>query len=314
MKTRTLTDDGFKKIYKEIFNKNPRNLGVSKLPWGLKNRVYLMNDGKNKYVLKTISAKDTQVTSIDKNTLRWEAQMLRELEDLDINIPRVIYYSDGICEYPYPILVINYISGNNYIDCKDNLLLSQKKDISFELGKICKKICSIKKDYYYLPPYPNKRFKDNYEFVMFIFNILLKIYEENSINLDKITSTDVKNIIKSKKKELNEVSNLCLCNIDLWDGNIIVKNGKISGIVDFADTYYCDELMSFYFHLLDKDSDEYFLLGYGKKLDYDEKVRIEIYRLYSFLKIIIDCELKKYGRFNKIYKGFVDTYNRLLNM
>ncbi len=314
MKNRTLTPEIFKNIYKAAFGKKIRNLGVSKFNGGLKNRVYLIDDGKNKYVIKTIAADDDQIAPIDRNTLRWEADVLRELESLDIAIPRVIYYSDGIEEYPYPFLVLNYLSGNNYNECKDNLSSSQKNDISFSIGKINKEICAIKKDYYYLPSYPKKKFKNNYEFIGFMFMVLLKIYKKNDINIDGITGTEIEKIVKSKKKELNMATNICLCNIDLWDGNILVKNGEISGIVDFADTYYCDELMSFYFHSTDKDVDEYFLLGYDKKLKYEEKVRVEIYRLYTYLKIIIDCEIKKYGRFNKIYKGFIDTYNKLLTI
>ena len=37
----------------------------------------------------------------------------------------------------------------------------------------------------------------------------------------------------------------------------------------------------------------YYLKGFdNKKLNYDEKVRIEIYRMYVILKMIVDCELK----------------------
>ena len=71
--------------------------------------------------------------------------------------------------------------------------------------------------------------------------------------------------------------------------------------------------MSFYFHLLDRENDEYFLLGYdNKKLTHDEIIRIEIYRLYSLLKIITDCEIKNYGRFSDIYTKFSKQYSRLL--
>ena len=119
-------------------------------------------------------------------------------------------------------------------------------------------------------------------------------------------------MVKSKEKELKNVNQISLCNTDLWDGNIIVKNGKISGILDFNDTFYCDELMTFYFHLSDREMDEYFLLGYNnKKLTYDETIRIEVYRLYSLLKMITDCEIKKYGRFGNMYTKFFEQYKKL---
>ena len=35
---------------------------------------------------------------------------------------------------------------------------------------------------------------------------------------------------------------------------------------------------------------------FNKELNYDEKVRIEIYRMYVILKMIVDCQIKKYGK------------------
>ena len=315
MKERIITIDVIKSMYYEAFHKKLKNIGIQKLSGGLKNRVYLLDDGKNKLVLKVEPINDKFINPLDKNTIGWEAKVLQELEDLDIKIPRVLFYSDGIKEYPYPFLIMNYLEGNNYLNCKDNLSKEAKNELSFAIGEITKKICSNKKDYYFLPASPDISFPNNYEFIFYLFNSLLKIYKKHNINIDGITKEDILNLIKSKKKELNKVKNISICNIDLWDGNILVKDGKISGIVDFNDTFYCDELMSFYFHLTDKKYDEYFLLGYGKKeMKSDEKVRIEIYRLYVFLKMIIDSEIRNYGRFSKVYTNFIKVYNKLLSM
>ena len=34
----------------------------------------------------------------------------------------------------------------------------------------------------------------------------------------------------------------------MWDGNIIIKHGKISGIIDFSDLYFCDEDSVYYYN------------------------------------------------------------------
>ena len=68
--------------------------------------------------------------------------------------------------------------------------------------------------------------------------------------------------------------------------------------------YFCDELMTFYFHTIDGITSNYYLKFFdNKKLNYDEKVRIEIYRMYVILKMIVDCELKQYGRFDWMYEN-----------
>ena len=314
MKERIIDPSVIEHMYQAAFHKK-KTIGIQKLSGGLKNRVYLIDDGKTKIVLKVEPINDKLINPLDKNTIWWEAQVLQELEGLNIKIPKVLFYSDGIEEYPYPFLFISYIEGNNYLNCKDNISKSVKEDISFNIGLITKKICSIKKDYYFLPSEPNKHFKDNYSFIYYLYDSLLKIYKKHNINIDGITKEDILKVLNNKKKELNNVKEISMCNIDLWDGNILVKDGHISGIVDFNDTFYCDELMAFYFHLTDKKYDEFFLLGYGKKgFKNDEKVRIEIYRLYVFLKMIIDSEIRNYGRFSKIYSEFIKIYNKLLTM
>lgn len=312
MSANKLTNKVFKEIYFTAFKRYPIKLGIKKLSGGLKNRVYLLDAGNKKYIIKTEPV-NKKISPIDKNTIYWEAKILKELEGIIPNIPKVIFYSDGIDLYKYPFLIISYIEGNNYNECKENISKEQKQKISYEIGKITKKICSIKKDKFFIPAFPEKHFSNNYELVMFMFDIVLKIYQNHHINIEGITSKDIINLLKTKEKELKNINNISLCNIDLWDGNILIKNGQINGIIDFNDTFFCDELMSFYFHLLDRENDEYFLLGYdNKKLTHDEIIRIEIYRLYSLLKIITDCEIKNYGRFSDIYTKFSKQYSKLL--
>ena len=102
----------------------------------------------------------------------------------------------------------------------------------------------------------------------------------------------------------------------MWDGNILIKDGHISGIIDFADVYCCDEIMTFYFHTIDGKLSDSFLKGYNKlNLSYDEIIRIEIYRMYVILKMITECKIKQYGRFEWMYNNLserVQILNRTM--
>ena len=138
----------------------------------------------------------------------------------------------------------------------------------------------------------------------------------------KKTNEDIdylKSYFKPTEKNyiLNNINDICLVHTDIWDGNILIKNGKVSGIVDFSDLYFGDEIMTFYFHTIDGKTSESFLNGFNnKKLNNDEKIRIEIYRLYVILKMIVDCELKQYGKFGWMYKNLdtrIDSLQRIKN-
>ena len=111
---------------------------------------------------------------------------------------------------------------------------------------------------------------------------------------------------------LKNVKDISLTHTDIWDGNVLVKDGKVAGIVDFSDLYFCDEILTFYFHTIDGITSEHFLSGYNKELNYDEKIRIEIYRMYVILKMIVDCKLKEYGRFDWMYQNLDNRMKKLI--
>lgn len=302
-------------MYEYAFKRKVNNIGIKKLSGGLKNKVYLIDDGKRKIVLKVEPSNIDAMSDIDRNVLWWEAEMLKYIEKLNIPSPKLLFYSDKTNFCTSPFLFMTYIEGNSYLSCKDNLSKEQKQRIEYEIGQISYKVSSIKKKKYFLPSYPNKIFKTNFDFIKFLFSLLLKVYDECNINVDGISKDKIDQLLKEKKDYLNKINKICLSNTDLWDGNILIKNGEITGIVDFTDIFYCDELMNFYFHPTDSDTSEYFLLGYNnKKLTTDEIIRIEIYRFYNLLKMIVDCEIKKYGRFSSIYEKFVKQYNLIKSL
>ena len=124
------------------------------------------------------------------------------------------------------------------------------------------------------------------------------------MDLGKNNYEIIREILVKYKDSLNNISRISLAHTDIWDGNILINNNKISGIVDFSDLYYCDELLSFYFHTIDGKTSQSFLNGYGKfNLNQDELYRIEIYRMYVIFKMIVDCKLKNYGRFDWMYEN-----------
>lgn len=309
------SDLTIKQMYKAAFSKEPTNIKISKLSVGLKNAVYLIEDNDQQVVLKIAPKDETKMITVDRGILWWEAEMLKLMETIDFPSPRLLCY-DGtskICESPY--MFMSYISGNNYLECKNNLSQTEIEKIEYQLGKLSSKICSIKGESFFLPGQPNKRFNNNYEFILNLFELLLSDANERNMDLGTDGYNKIRDILESRKTSLNNITNLCLSHTDIWDGNVIINNGNVAGIVDFTDLYYCDELLTFYFHTIDGKTSNNFLMGFNnKQLTYDEKVRIEIYRMYVILKMIVDCELKQYGKFDWMYENLnsrIDTLQKI---
>lgn len=304
--------DRIKKMYQKAFNRNADGIKISILSGGMKNAVYLINDTDRKVVLKVAPKDETKMISVDRNIIWWEAKMLKKMEKIDFPAPRLLFYDEThtICESSY--IFMTFIEGKNYLEVKNNISTDKISKIEYQLGNLSKKICSIKQTTFFLPSAPQKKFCDNYEFVSYLFNLLLENAKSKNINLGNNTYEIISNIIEKNKDSLNNITNLCLCHTDIWDGNILVQDDKITGIVDFSDLYFCDELMTFYFHTIDGKISTSFISGFEKKtLNDDEKVRIEIYRMYIILKMIVDCELKKYGRFDWMYENLNNRINIL---
>lgn len=294
-----------KAMYKKSFNAtNTDDIKITILSGGMKNAVYLVENNGNKVVLKIAPKDESKMITADRDILWWEVEMLNLMKKINFPSPRLLHYDDTcqLCKSPY--IFMSFIDGKNYLEIKEKMSEEEKNNIECQLGALSKKICSIKGQQFFLPSQPNKKFKDNYEFTMNLFDLLLENAKSKNMDLGKDNYDNIKNIIMANKKSLNNISNLCLAHTDIWDGNVLVKDGNVSGIVDFSDLYFCDELMTFYFHTIDGITSDYYLKGFdNKKLNYDEKVRIEIYRMYIILKMIVDCELKEYGKFDWMYEN-----------
>ena len=298
------TFENIKRMYKKAFGEEPCNMQATILNGGLKNAVYLILEKNRKFVLKIAPKEKLKMITADKNIIWWEANMLKKMEEIDFPAPRLIYYDESctVCESPY--IFMTFIDGKNYLEIKNTISVDSKSKIEYQLGILSRKICSITNDSFFLPSSPEKKFYSNYEFVSYLFHLLIEDASKANIELSNDTYKTISDIIDENEKSLNNILNLCLCHTDIWDGNILVEDSKITGIVDFSDLYFCDELMTFYFHTIDGKISNNFLAGFQKiNLNRDEKIRIEIYRMYVILKMIVDCGLKQYGKFSWMYEN-----------
>ncbi len=307
------SESKIREMYEFQFKKDSSNVKITKLSGGLKNAVYLLEDGENKIVLKIAPVDETKMISADRGIFWWEAKMLEKMENMKFPAPRLLAFDDtcSICNSPY--IFMSYIDGKNFLGEKEKGLLSSEEisNIEFELGILSKKITSIKGDKFFFPSQPNKLFKDNYEFVLNMFSLLIDDARKCGVDLSEEVCSRIMCLIHAKKESLNNVNAISLTHTDIWDGNVLVKDGKVVGIVDFSDLYFGDEILTFYFHTIDGVTSEYFLKGYNKELNHDEKIRIEIYRMYVILKMIVDCKLKDYGRFDWMYQNLDNRIKKL---
>ena len=255
---------------------------IKRLSGGFCSAVYLVETAEEKMVLKLASGTGVKVMRNEVKYIPTEAEMLKLFQEwLDIPMPKLLFYDDSgeICDVPY--FFMSYLDGVPL--CDDQTITdAQRADVKKEMGEITRKICSLKADIFGIPNIPESYCRKNSDFINLLFDWLLCDAEEKEIAIPGITSADLKKLIRKYGKELDEVTVPVYVHTDTWDGNLLIKNGKLTGLIDYAAVLWADPLLSHDFHDFGDVPNPCFLQGYGKiEFTENEKIRIQIYRIWQ---------------------------------
>lgn len=116
----------------------------------------------------------------------------------------------------------------------------QRAEVKKAMGEITRKICSLKADIFGIPNIPESYCRKNSDFINLLFDWLLCDAEEKEIAIPGITPDDLKKLIRKYEMELDEVTVPFYVHTDTWDGNLMIKNGKLTGLIDYAAVLWGD--------------------------------------------------------------------------
>jgi fructosamine-3-kinase len=108
---------------------------------------------------------------------------------------------------------------------------------------------------------------------------------------------EIKCIVAAFIHACGDVKTPKLVHWDLWAGNVLIHNKKISGVIDFERSLYADILMEHFFRKFAVNND--FNSGYGidfSALDKNAEIRLALYDLYLALIWIIEFYYRKYDQ------------------
>lgn len=303
-------------IVRHYLDDNTIDFTIEELYVGMKNVLYLIKTYYETIVLKIAPTYNETMLTFENNNISWEAEMLKLMECLNIPSPKLLLYDDSGTINKTPYFFMTYIEGEQFQNLKKNMQPEVVSQIEENIGKVCSQICSIKGNKFFLPCFLDAEFDNNYDFIYTLFNILVNDANEKNIKISGVDYNKLLQLISSFKYDLNQVNEISLTNVDAWEGNFMIKDNKISGIVDFSDLYYCDELMTFYFHSIHPEISSSFLKGYGKcSLTESELTRTIIYRVWTLMKMIIEKEYKvsneHLDEYEWLYKKFHREIDRL---
>lgn len=280
---------------------------ILELTKGSFNAVYkiAMSNG-NQYVLKIAPDASTPILRNEKNIMAAEVEALNLIKThTSVPAPQVLYYSDYSSYCDSPFMIMQCMNGEDYQYVCNSYSHEVKKNVLFELGTMTYDFHQIRSTTFGTLGNNTIQFPTWSEsFSAFFKNIL-----EDGIDANVQLPFDYDYFFKLLERVnplLNDVKTPCLVHGDLWLGNVLVHNEKISALLDFERSLWGDPLMEYPFGLLRNNSG--FLRGY-KHLALDVsnfslQIRRTIYNLYHYLIGVIE----------KPYRGFKEgTANYFVN-
>jgi len=220
-----ITQKDLEKVKESIETKLPNEkvVNISYLGRGACNNLYYCKTNSGEY-----SIKQERLDKLDeeKNNLELEHNILKIFNDRSLNfIPKVIYYdpkSKSIC--------YKYIQGNLLNEVWPNLSEKQRNDIMAELGELHYKIHS------------SISVKEAQRLGLKVHDTSIKeeLAQYKKIIEEKIVESDrLHELFKKIEESLNNLSAnepaYGIIHGDLHQGNILIKNEHLSGVVDFGD-------------------------------------------------------------------------------
>lgn len=269
-------------------------LHTEELTEGLCNAAYFITlEDRSKTILKIAPRDKHALLSNEVNMMQAEVGAMRLVaEKTDIPVPQVYFYDDSrtICDSAYFFMEV--MEGQSYFSCKQNLEQEQIHKLDFELGVIEKKISSIHGEKFGLLADQEHWTEQLFDTVSLMIARVLQDAEAKSVNIG-YSLQDILSVLNTDRKCFDEVTKPVLVHWDMWEGNVFIHQGHVSGIIDWERAMWGEVFMDDRFRRHTRSID--FLRGFGKEqLTDTEMQRIYWYDVLLYLTMMTEGAYREY--------------------
>jgi aminoglycoside phosphotransferase len=269
---------------------------VTELKEGWFNAAYnvCLSDGRE-VILKIAPPRDAEVLAYEKDIMATEVASMRLVSpNPAIPVPEIYYYDNArdLCDSDY--FFMEKLSGDNYEHVKKNLPSEIRAQIDRQIGAIVREINGFTGTYFGYDGNSALRGETWKEaFIKIVDSVLEDGQRKNAdygFAVDELRSAVLKHA-----PALEAVTTPQLVHWDAWDLNFFVKDGKVSGILDFERTLWADILMEAQFRQLFVKGISESMRGYGKTtFTHEEDERCHLYTLHLALVMKTECYYRNY--------------------
>ncbi len=266
---------------------------IKELTEGMCNVTYdiAFEDGTES-ILK-IAAKDRSGnTSNEVNLMRAEISAMKLVsENFSFNVAGIQYYDDSntICDGNY--FFMEKLQGDNFHFVRKDMAEEAIAIVDTEIGKISRELAGIKNpEFGFLGD--DKRYDSLFDFVKFMLENLISDAKRRDIDIVYDEQTFIERLEKDKSA-FAQVHNASLVHWDMWEGNVFVKEGHVSGIIDWERALWGEPFMDDRFRMHNRG--EHFLEGFGQtSFSEEESVRLRWYDVILYLTMMIEVFYREF--------------------
>lgn len=244
-------------------------------------------------VLKIAPANSSNLMSYEINLMQAEVTAMNLVyEKSKLLLPRVLHYdtSKKMCDSDY--FFMEWIEGNSFSSYKSVMTNDAIKSIELEIGKCISALHAIKGDKFGLLGSMNTSEDTLFPFFEQLLTGVLQDGRNKIIDIG-VDYERVHASLVRDKSYFQEVTHSVLVHWDTWEGNWLVKDNIVMGLIDWERALFGDPLMEDRFRSHSRS--ENFLKGYGvNKFSHSEKVRMAWYDIYLYLIMMIEGAYRGY--------------------
>lgn len=266
---------------------------IKELTEGMCNVIYDITFKDGSETILKIAAKDRKGnTSNEINLMKAEISAMKLVsEKCSFKVADIQFYdnTNTICDGNY--FFMEKMQGNNFFFVRKDMPEKESALIDTEIGKISRELSYIQNsEFGFLGD--DKRYNSLFEFVKQMLQNLISDAKKREIDILYDEQTFM-NQLENQKSAFEKVHNASLVHWDMWEGNVFVKDGHVSGIIDWERALWGEPFMDDRFRIHNRDKK--FLEGFGQtSFSEDELKRLRWYDIILYLTMMIEVFYREF--------------------
>lgn len=266
----------------------------TELTEGMCNTAYMINfaDG-SRSVLKIATKDNRGRMSNEVNLMEAEVTAMGLVSAANVaDVAQVQYYdrSNKICDSHY--FFMEALEGESLSSIVEQFAEEERAVINYEIGQVERRISFIHGKAFGLLGDTEHKHETLYDFIYMLISNVLSDAEKKGVSFG-VSPEEILGLLKQYQAVFDKVKTPVLVHWDMWEGNIFVKDGHISGIIDWERAMWGEPFMDDRFRRHTRNKD--FLRGFGQEEFTEEEMsRILWYDVLLYLTMMTEGAYREY--------------------